>query len=458
VTCGQTTLAPGASTNCSATYTLTQSDIDAGSVANTATACGTPPAGADVCDTDSTSTPLGANKAIDLVKTATPHFSSPPKPGDTIGYSFKITNTGNVSLSGVDLDDSLLGYTDVTCGGVTTLAPGASTTCTGTYTLKQSDIDAGSVSNTAKACGDPPSGHANEVCDTDSTTTTVTQAPALSLTKSANPTTYTAVGDVITYTYVLKNTGNVTLHGPFVVTDNKISGTITCATSSVTLAPGATLPGTCTATYTIQAGDVNASFTGSVTNKATGTAKDPKENTVTSNEATATVRQTGLTAKIAPTATTCQQFTNGTAADLETLTYGVKGGKVNNVAPGVLFYFSKISNAPSTSFTITVPQSNNGGWGPMPIQNTGQIVLYNADCTKSSRQGTTTYNKTSGLVTVNVNSGTAGTYILGIKYSPSDLAGQAVTAPFPTVTYSFSTALNGSLITTSVDSVKVMPK
>jgi hypothetical protein len=35
--------------------------------------------------------------------------------------------------------------------------------------------------------------------------------PALSLTKTANPTTYSAVGDVITYTYVIKNTGSLSL-------------------------------------------------------------------------------------------------------------------------------------------------------------------------------------------------------------------------------------------------------
>ena len=46
VSCPLTTLAPAASTTCTATYTLTQADVDTGAVNNTATATGTTPAGA----------------------------------------------------------------------------------------------------------------------------------------------------------------------------------------------------------------------------------------------------------------------------------------------------------------------------------------------------------------------------------------------------------------------------
>ena len=43
-----------------------------------------------------------------------------------------------------------------------------------------------------------------------------------------------------------------------------------------------------------------------------------------------------------------------------TPTYSVKSGKVNNVAPGVMFYYITIT-APSASFTINVTQSNDKG-------------------------------------------------------------------------------------------------
>ncbi len=45
MTCPRTTLAPGESTACTATYTVTQADAAHGSLGNTATAYGTPPSG-----------------------------------------------------------------------------------------------------------------------------------------------------------------------------------------------------------------------------------------------------------------------------------------------------------------------------------------------------------------------------------------------------------------------------
>ena len=48
VSCPSTTLAPGESVTCTATYTVTQADADAGEVVNTATATGTDPLGQSV--------------------------------------------------------------------------------------------------------------------------------------------------------------------------------------------------------------------------------------------------------------------------------------------------------------------------------------------------------------------------------------------------------------------------
>ena len=52
------------------------------------------------------------------------------------------------------------------------------------------------------------------------------QTPALSLVKSATPATYATVGQSISYSYLVTNTGNVRLAGPVTVTDDK--ATVTC--------------------------------------------------------------------------------------------------------------------------------------------------------------------------------------------------------------------------------------
>jgi len=85
--------------------------------------------------------------------------------------------------------------------------------------------------------------------------------PSLSLTKTANRPSYSYVGEVVTYTYLLTNTGDVTLNGPFTVTDDKL-GTFACGTAT-SLAPGASV--NCTKTYVIQATDL-----GNVTSLPTG--------------------------------------------------------------------------------------------------------------------------------------------------------------------------------------------
>jgi uncharacterized repeat protein (TIGR01451 family) len=102
--------------------------------------------------------------------------------------------------------------------------------------------------------------------------------PSLTLTKSAFPTTYSTVGQTITYTYVVTNSGNVDISGPITVTDNKI-GTVTISSSS--LAVGAS--GSGTATYTITQADLNNS---SVTNTAyaSGTFDSKTINSATDEE------------------------------------------------------------------------------------------------------------------------------------------------------------------------------
>ena len=66
---------------------------------------------------------------------------------------------------------------------------------------------------------------------TDTTTTPITPAPAISLDKQAGVPTGNAAGDTIDYSFVVTNTGNVTLTG--IVIDDPLVGAVSCPVTIV---------------------------------------------------------------------------------------------------------------------------------------------------------------------------------------------------------------------------------
>ena len=217
--------------------------------------------------------------ALTLVKTAIPVTYSAV--GQVIGYSFLVTNSGNVSLAGpVTITDDKA--TDEACPNVNTvgdldgfLDPGELITCTASYTITQADLNAGSVTNVAQA-------HAGGTdSNTDTETVTAVQSPALTLVKTATPATYDFVGDVIGYSFLVTNSGNVSLAGPVTITDDKATDEACPNVNTVGNLDGFLDPGesiTCTASYTITQADLNA---GSVTNIAQAHAGGTDSNTDT---------------------------------------------------------------------------------------------------------------------------------------------------------------------------------
>jgi uncharacterized repeat protein (TIGR01451 family) len=272
VTCPASTLAPGASTTCSATYLVTQTDIDTGAINNLASVSGTPPTGPAVTDSDPATVLATQVPAVSLVKTATP--TTVTSAGQSVAYSFVVTNSGNVTLTGVGVSDPLPGLSGITCP-TSTLAPAASTTCTATYVVLQTDVDAGVINNTATATGTPPTGPA--VTDVDSETVAVTQSPSIVLVKSATPTTVTSAGQSVAYSFVVTNSGNVTLTGVGVSDPLPGLSGITCPAG--TLAPAAST--TCTATYVTTQADVDS---GAISNTATAAGTPPAGPAVTDSD------------------------------------------------------------------------------------------------------------------------------------------------------------------------------
>ncbi len=256
VTCSSTTLAPGATTTCTGNRVVTQADLDAGSIVNRATVVGTPPSGTPISPVTSNTVTVPAvqRTALSIIKSTTKVSYSVL--GESIPYSFEVTNNGNVTMTNVSVSDPLTG--GVTCV-TTTLLPGASTTCSGSHTVTQTDLNGTNVTNTAQVVGRPPSGVVTSPVSSNTIVVPSIQTPRITIVKSTTALTFSTVGAAIPYSFTVRNEGNVTLTG-IAVTDPKTNG-VTCAATS--LAPTAST--TCTATHTVTQGDLDA---GSVSNTA----------------------------------------------------------------------------------------------------------------------------------------------------------------------------------------------
>ncbi|WP_320668759.1 DUF7507 domain-containing protein [Patulibacter defluvii] len=278
ISCPRTTLAVGERMTCTAdVYTVTQADVDAGEVVNEATAHGTPPDGLDpiASPPSRTNTPTPSpNPAIAVVKQAQlndGNGNDAADAGETIDFTFTVTNTGNRTLTGITVDDDLV--TGISCPA-DPLPPGESMTCTADrYTVTQADVDAGQVVNEATAKGTPPGGGEPVVSDPSRTNTpTPNPEPGIAIVKHAqlndgNGNDAADAGETIDYSFTVTNTGNRTLTD-ITVDDDRASG-ISCPADP--LPPGESM--TCTADpYTVTQADVDA---GQVVNEATAKGTPP---------------------------------------------------------------------------------------------------------------------------------------------------------------------------------------
>lgn len=345
-------LAPGErdTTTFTATYSLTQADIDAGKVNNTATAKGTfkrgmegtPVIGGPVAPQtiEEIKSPesqaqalLAASPKLSLVKTA----AEPSKkaPGEIIKYNFAVTNTGNVTLTNVYIIDVLPGIV-LEGGPVASLAPGESdtTTFTATYTLSQKDIDAGKVNNAATAKATPPGGGREISSGLYSVIVDIAPAPEMTLIKKADKPSVSSVGETVTYDFTVANTGNVTLKN-LVVTDKNLVPATVCTVAEL-------LPSSveqCTGTYKVTQADLDA---GGVTNTASVTGNPPTGPPVTrdSNPVTTGV---DATPKLTVVKTASKPSANQAGATID-YTFMVKNEgnvtlsdiKISDALPGIV--------------------------------------------------------------------------------------------------------------------------
>ena len=189
--------------------------------------------------------------------------------GDTITYSYVVTNSGNVTMNGVvpvDPGPSFNGFAAlgtlplVYSPASATLAPGNSQTFTATYTLTTLDVYHGAglpaqqlVVNNATATGVyGPSNTTIPVAsvNTSQVKTTIVGFPSLSILKTAVLTDKNAnkaadVGETITYTYKITNTGTVPMNSvsPTDMHDNGAGGSNTLVALGTKITGETVLPG-----------------------------------------------------------------------------------------------------------------------------------------------------------------------------------------------------------------------
>lgn len=303
ITCAQTVLEVEASTTCTADYPLTDADLGGTTLNEAATASGVfQGAVVDAPSAASTATPLALHEhlAVDVKASVkhgatllaasadhavVPSSNAAPVVGDTVVYSYTITNTGDASghtLTGIALTTSGASLASApSCS--TTLSLGASTTCTAMHTITQADLDGGShFEATAYATG--TYGSASVSSDSD-TADAVVPRLTVALTGPSPATLAGArAGDPVGFKATITNTGDVTL-GALAPTAVPL-GCTTVGLSATHLAPGAQVQATCA--YPLTQSDIDA---GSITAtlSANGSYGDT---TVTAGPANATVTVT----------------------------------------------------------------------------------------------------------------------------------------------------------------------
>jgi uncharacterized repeat protein (TIGR01451 family) len=215
--------------------------------------------------------------------------------GETITYTYQVTNTGAISLTDIVAADDRLGAISLVSD---TLEPGQTTVGTATYTVQASDLPGPLVNSVAVTSTSAPPSSA-EVTGTDSESVNLTYTAGISITKEPASQTIPENGTA-TFTITVANTGDVTMTN-VAVTDDLAPD---CNRPALgTIPAGGTIPYTCTRT------SVPVDFTNVAT--ATGTSPLGDVRTATGS-AFVNVLQAALTITKTPSSQMIPE--NGTAA------------------------------------------------------------------------------------------------------------------------------------------------
>ena len=137
----------GETVTAEATYTITSADILEGVFHNTVTADFT---GGGSWTAEDTVTTAELDTTLNVTKTSNVPEGQKAALGQTITYTIKVQNAGNVPYTNVKVEDPLTGLKET----IKTLAVGETKTFTTEYVVTEADVLEGHVLNTATATGD----------------------------------------------------------------------------------------------------------------------------------------------------------------------------------------------------------------------------------------------------------------------------------------------------------------
>lgn len=350
-------------------YTVSQAEIDLGQPRDNTVTVTTDETGDDLFSAVATTTVV-SDPGFTVVKSVDqPQITTPA----LLSYSIAVTNTGNITLNNISVDDTLPDGTAAVLTGPVgdgavagALDVGEVWTYTTTYTATQAEVDAGdSLVNSVTVSTD----EAGLLSDT--ATTTIDQAPGISIVKAAIETDFTLVGDVINYAFLIENSGNLILSN--VIVDDPIAdaGSLRClppgqpTSAQLSNGPFVMAPGekmNCTALRTITIADVLAT---KVDNQATVSAQDPQGNAVAGQSALISVPMA-----VAPPIATDNSFNSPVSGVPVTLDGGADDSDPNG----------DIDNT-SMSFTSATAQDTDGDGDndTLVVAGEGTWVIDNAN-------------------------------------------------------------------------------
>jgi uncharacterized repeat protein (TIGR01451 family)/fimbrial isopeptide formation D2 family protein len=359
------------------------------------------------------------NPAIALLKQVGPTVAGPWSSflavpvGGNVFYRFTVENIGNVPLNSVGVSDPQV--STASCIWPSPL-PVASPMDDPTALCIVGPVTAvsGTNPNTATASG------TNGVTVMDTSTATYATT-GLTIAKSVTETSFSMAGDVLNYSFVVTNSGFAALAGPVTVSDDKAGDESCPAVTTVGdldnfLDPGENI--TCTATYTVMAGDVVA---GQVTNLASAMADG-----VTSNTDSETVP---LAVVLSPPSIAKAFSPNPiSVGGVSTLTFTITNPNAGTMLTGVAFTDTfpaglEVAATPSASTSGCGSPTFAPAAGNTSVSFSGGTIAASGTCTVTVNVTATTggakVNTTGNVTSTNGGTGNTGTDTLTVVAAPS---------------------------------------